>query len=95
MRHRVSVFIPTFNREDLVAEAIQSILTQDIEEAIEIIIIDELKQAIAKRVFGFSYPLHTAKLGMFYRLLVTLVGIAFALMSIFGLVSYLKRNRPQ
>ena len=41
MRHRVSVFIPTFNREDLVAEAIQSILTQDIEEAIEIIIIDD------------------------------------------------------
>lgn len=56
----------------------------------ELIIKDELKQPIAKRVFGFSYPLHTAKLGWFYRLIVTLVGLAFSLLCILGLVSYLK-----
>lgn len=41
MRYRISVFIPTYNREDLVTEAVQSILEQDIDEAIEVIIIDD------------------------------------------------------
>lgn len=59
----------------------------------ELTIVDELKQARAGRVFGFSYPLHTAKLGLLYRLLVTFVGIAFILMIIFGFGSYLKRNQ--
>jgi uncharacterized iron-regulated membrane protein len=45
----------------------------------------------AKRIFGFSYPLHTAKLGLVYRLFSTLVGLGLALLSLLGLVSYLKR----
>lgn len=55
-----------------------------------LVIEDELKQPRAKRVFGFSYPLHTAKLGWFYRLFVTFVGLAFSLLCVLGLVSYFK-----
>jgi len=58
----------------------------------ELIIEDELKQARVKRVFGFSYPLHTAKLGIFYRIVITWAGLAFALLCILGLMSYLKRD---
>lgn len=59
----------------------------------ELVIQDELRQARVKRVFGFSYPLHTAKLGLFYRLFVTLVGLAFSLLCLLGFVSYLKGLR--
>lgn len=58
----------------------------------ELVINDELKQAMAKRVFGFSYPLHTAKLGLIYKLVITLVGLAFALLCALGLMSYLRPN---
>lgn len=51
---------------------------------------DELQQPLAKRVFGFSYPLHTAKLGLLYKIAITLVGLAFALLGVFGFLSYLK-----
>ena len=51
---------------------------------------DELKQAMALRVFGFSYPLHTAKLGSLYKLFLTMVGLALALVCLFGVTSYLK-----
>ncbi|MBL4673726.1 MAG: PepSY domain-containing protein [Arenicella sp.] len=58
----------------------------------ELTIQDELAQLRAKRVFGFSYPLHTAKLGLVYRIFITLVGLGFAFLSLLGLISYLKRN---
>jgi len=58
----------------------------------ELLIEDELAQPMAKRVFGFSYPLHTAKLGLLYRLLASIVGLAFALLCVFGFMSFLKRN---
>ncbi|MFT6407625.1 MAG: putative iron-regulated membrane protein [Arenicella sp.] len=58
----------------------------------ELVIQDELAQWKAKRVFSFSYPLHTAKLGLIYRLFLTLVGLGFALLSLLGVLSYLKRN---
>ncbi len=53
---------------------------------------DELKQAMALRVFGFSYPLHTAKLGLLYKLFLTMVGLALALVCLFGIASYFKKR---
>jgi len=53
---------------------------------------DELKQAKAGRIFGFSYPLHTAKLGLAYKLFLSLVGLALAFSCLFGIMSYLKRR---
>lgn len=58
----------------------------------QLIIIDELQQALPKRVFGFSYPLHTAKLGLLYKLGLTIVGLAFTLLCFLGLVSFLKKS---
>lgn len=57
-----------------------------------LIVKDELQQPLTKRVFGFSYPLHTAKLGLLYKLGITLVGLAFALLCAFGFISYIKRR---
>jgi uncharacterized iron-regulated membrane protein len=53
---------------------------------------DELAQSIAKRILGFSYPVHSAKLGLSYRIFITLVGLGFAFLSLLGLSSYLKRT---
>ena len=58
----------------------------------ELTIQDELAQLKAKRILGFSYPLHTAKLGLGYRIFITLVGLGFAVLSLLGLITYLKRN---
>jgi uncharacterized iron-regulated membrane protein len=58
----------------------------------DLIIEDELAQSMAKRIFGFSYPLHTARLGLVYRIFVSLIGLGFAFLSLLGLLSYLKRN---
>ena len=56
-----------------------------------LIVKDEFKQPLAKRVFGFSYPLHAAKLGLLYRVAITFVGLAFCLLCLLGVASYLKR----
>jgi len=53
---------------------------------------DELKQAMASRVFGFSYPLHTAKLGLLYKVFLSIVGLALTLVCLFGASSYLKKR---
>ncbi len=58
----------------------------------DLTLVDELRQRWADRVFGFSYPLHTAKLGIFYRIVVTLVGLGNSLLCILGLLSFLKRR---
>lgn len=57
----------------------------------QLIIQDELLQPLPKRVFGFSYPLHTAKLGLLYKLGLSVVGLAFTLLCFLGLTSFLKR----
>lgn len=57
-----------------------------------LVIKDELAQSTARRALSLTYPLHTAKLGLFYRIVVTLVGIVFFLLCVLGLVSYLKRR---
>ena len=50
-----------------------------------------LRKPITERIFNFSYPLHAGKLGLGYRLLMTLVGIWFFCLALFGLYSYFKR----
>lgn len=57
----------------------------------QLIIKDELEQSIVKRMLAFSYPLHTAKLGLWYKILITFVGIAFSMLCAFGLMSYFKK----
>jgi len=57
----------------------------------ELLIKDELAQARAERVMGFTYPLHTAKLGLFYRVIVTVLGLGFIFLSVLGLIAYLQR----
>ena len=50
-----------------------------------------LSKPVSERIFNFSYPLHTGKLGLGYRLLMTLLGVWFFCLAFFGLYSYLKR----
>jgi len=54
---------------------------------------DGFQQSIAKRSIDFTYPIHTGKLGFFYRLLLTLFGLLITGLGILGLVSVTKRYR--
>lgn len=55
--------------------------------------VDALKQAKRVRLFSFSYPLHTAKLGLVYKLIITIVGLAFSLICVLGLYSFAQSKR--
>jgi len=61
----------------------------------DILINDALRQPMAERVFEFSYPLHTAKLGFWYRLLLSSVGLALAGLCLFGLFSFTRKAQGQ
>ena len=52
---------------------------------------DALSQSAIERLFNFTYPLHIGGLGLWYRLLLSLFGLAMFLLSAFGLTSYLKQ----
>ncbi len=56
-------------------------------------VVDALQQTLRKRVFSFSYPLHTAKLGLVYKLFLSLVGLALALLSGLGLCAFVQGKR--
>lgn len=58
----------------------------------QLVIRDEFQQPLHNRVFDFSYPLHTAKLGLLYKLLLTVIGLGFVLLCLFGFTSYVKRH---
>jgi len=51
---------------------------------------DALEQPLRTRLIDFSYPLHTSKLGVLYKVFLTLVGLGFALICILGLFSFAK-----
>lgn len=53
---------------------------------------DALARPIIERTYNFSYPLHTAKLGLWHRLLTTLIGLSLSIMAFFGLISYFKKK---
>lgn len=55
---------------------------------------DALKQPAAKRVYDFMFPMHTGMLPLWYRLLLTVFGAGLAMVSLFGIVSWLKKNNP-
>ena len=50
-----------------------------------------LLNSTLERVYNFSYPLHTGKLGLWYRLIMSLFGAILCAMTVFGFISYLKR----
>jgi uncharacterized iron-regulated membrane protein len=50
-----------------------------------------LSKPTPERLFNFSYPLHTGKLGLGYRILMTMLGVWVFCLAFFGLCSYLKR----
>ncbi|MEM7358445.1 MAG: PepSY-associated TM helix domain-containing protein [Pseudomonadota bacterium] len=53
---------------------------------------NDLQKPMAERFLNFSYPLHVGKLDLWYRLLLTLFGLALATLCVLGLTSYLRRN---
>jgi len=58
----------------------------------ELTISDALAQPIKQRLFDFSYPLHVGKIGVWYRLLLTLFGLALAFLCGLGLLSFMQRR---
>jgi uncharacterized iron-regulated membrane protein len=56
---------------------------------------DSQAQSIIERIYNFSYPLHTARLGLWYRLLTTLTGLALFIISCFGVIAYYKKRPLQ
>ena len=48
-----------------------------------------------ERLFRFSYPLHTGELGLWYRLLLTVIGLALAGLMLLSMVSYARSGRPK
>lgn len=54
--------------------------------------IDALKRPALERLYDFVYPLHTAKMGLWYRLLLTLAGLALLTMAMLGLFAFFKRR---
>ncbi|MBX2846720.1 MAG: PepSY domain-containing protein [Acidiferrobacterales bacterium] len=65
----------------------------DAQEGYMDVNIDNLKRHAAERLFDLSYPIHTAKFGLWYRILLTLVGICLSLVALLGLVSFFKKPR--
>jgi uncharacterized iron-regulated membrane protein len=49
-------------------------------------------QSRAKRVFDFSYPLHTGKFDWGWRLLLSIVGLSLTTLCVYGLGSFLKKS---
>jgi uncharacterized iron-regulated membrane protein len=54
-----------------------------------------LTRSTAVRVMDFTLPLHTGKLGLWYRLLLTLFGLSLGSVSVLGLASYIWRRSEQ
>ena len=52
-----------------------------------------LLRPTAVRLTDFSYPLHTGKLGLWYRILLSIFGVAMMLLTSLGVLSYLRRTR--
>ncbi|GHA06320.1 hypothetical protein GCM10008090_15000 [Arenicella chitinivorans] len=46
-----------------------------------------------ERLFRFSYPLHTGELGLWYRLLLTVTGLALAGLMLLSMVSYARSSQ--
>jgi uncharacterized iron-regulated membrane protein len=55
--------------------------------------IDGTELPLAERTFNAAYPLHTGRLNLPYRLLMTASGLGLVLASIFGLLGFLGRFR--
>ncbi len=64
----------------------------DVERGFMDINIDDLKRPKLERIYDFLYPLHTAKLGLWYRLLLSIVGLTLFIITLFGVISFFKKN---
>ena len=56
---------------------------------------DALARSPAVRLMDFTFPLHTGKLDLWYRLLLTLFGLSLGSISLLGLTSYIRRRIEQ
>ena len=54
-----------------------------------------LTRSTAVRVMDFTFPLHTGKLDLWYRLLLTLFGLSLGSVSVLGFASYIRRRSEQ
>ena len=54
--------------------------------------IDNLKKPLIERLYDFTYPLHTAKLDLWYRLLLSLIGLSLFVIALFGCISFFKKR---
>ncbi len=70
----------------------QSRVFIDVHEGWMDIRMDPLNQHVSERLVNLAYPLHTARIdSLIYRLLLTLSGVLIATLSVFGLVSFVRR----
>ncbi|PWQ93508.1 PepSY-associated TM helix domain-containing protein [Leucothrix arctica] len=53
---------------------------------------DDTKRPSIERLYDFAYPLHTAKLGLWYRILLTIFGFSLFTLGLLGLMSYVKKR---
>ena len=53
--------------------------------------IDGTTLPVVERAFNAAYPLHTGRLNLPYRLLLTACGLGLALVSVFGLLGFIRR----
>jgi uncharacterized iron-regulated membrane protein len=58
-----------------------------------IVRIDATVLPTLERAFNAAYPLHTGRLNLLYRLLLTASGLGLVLVSVFGLLGFSKRFR--
>lgn len=63
----------------------------DAEQGNMLVNSNALEKSLVERLFSFSYPLHTGKIALWYRLLLTVTGLGCFAISLFGVVAYLKR----
>ncbi len=54
--------------------------------------LDELRKSKIERTYNLAYSLHAGKFTIWYRLFLSVVGIAMTLIAIFGMVSFFRKN---
>jgi len=53
--------------------------------------INDLLRPKVERLYDFTYPIHTAKFGLWYRLLLSLIGLSLFIIALFGCKSFFKK----
>ena len=70
----------------------KTVIYVDVLEGYMDVNIDAIKRPKIERLYDFLYPLHTAKLGLWYRLLLCLAGLALFFSTLFGMIAFIKNK---